>query len=118
MLQFQEKTLFIITTDGLENASHYYGYEQVKRMIQARQEEGWEFLFLGANIDAPAEAARIGIPSDRAETYINDPLGSQAMFDSVASAQCAMRASSERIGAEWSAPIKADRKRRRGLKRW
>ncbi len=61
-----EKTMFIITTDGYENASHRYDYERVRRMIERQKEKyGWEFLFLGANIDAAKEAARFGIGADR-----------------------------------------------------
>ena len=56
-----EKTLFIITTDGMENASHHYTYDKVRNMIERQKERyGWEFLFLGANIDAAAEAKRFG----------------------------------------------------------
>ncbi|MDO4891222.1 MAG: vWA domain-containing protein, partial [Coriobacteriaceae bacterium] len=71
------KTMFIITTDGYENASKKFTYSQVKRLIERKTEDGWEFLFLGANIDAAAEAERIGIASDRAETYVNDSIGNQ-----------------------------------------
>ena len=64
-----EKVIFVITTDGLENSSIEYSYKDVKQMIEARKEDGWEFLFLGANIDAVKEAERIGIARDRAVTY-------------------------------------------------
>ena len=65
-----EKTLFVITTDGMENASRSYSYEKVRAMIEERKEKyGWEFLFLGANIDAAREAARFGIRPDRAANY-------------------------------------------------
>ena len=65
-----EKTLFIITTDGCENASHRYSYETVHRMIERQKTKyGWEFLFLGANIDAAKEAARFGIAAERAANY-------------------------------------------------
>ena len=61
-----EKTLFVITTDGMENASREYNYDRVRRMIQRQKERyGWEFLFLGANIDAAKEAARFGIMEDQ-----------------------------------------------------
>ena len=61
-----EKTLFVITTDGMENASRRYSYEKVREMITRQKEKyGWEFLFLGANIDAAREAARFGIGADR-----------------------------------------------------
>ena len=65
-----EKTLFVITTDGMENASRKYSYRKLKDMIRRQEEEyGWEFLFLGANIDAAKEAARFGIREDRAANY-------------------------------------------------
>ena len=108
-----EKVIFVITTDGLENASHKYGYREVKRTIERKQEEGWEFLFLGANIDAAAEAAHIGICADRAETYIPDSVGNNVMYEAVANATCSMRSSKARVDGSWSAPIANDRKRRR-----
>ncbi|MEE0871062.1 MAG: vWA domain-containing protein, partial [Bacteroidaceae bacterium] len=68
-----EKTLFVITTDGMENASRRYSYEKVREMTQRQKEKyGWEFLFLGANIDAAREAARFGIDADRAADYHAD----------------------------------------------
>ena len=71
-----EKTLFIITTDGYENASRCYDYDKVRKMIQRQKETyGWEFLFLGANIDAAAEAKRFGISADRAVDYLADAEG-------------------------------------------
>ena len=71
-----EKTLFIITTDGYENASRRYDYAKVRKMIEQQKERyGWEFLFLGANIDAAAEAKRFGISADRAVDYLADAEG-------------------------------------------
>jgi len=71
-----EKTVFIITTDGYENASKRYDYDKVRKMIERQKEEyGWEFLFLGANIDAAAEAKRFGISADRAVDYLADAEG-------------------------------------------
>ncbi len=70
-----EKTLFIITTDGMENASHRYTYDRVKKMVERQKAKyGWEFLFLGANIDAIETAGDIGICADRAVTYQSDQL--------------------------------------------
>ena len=75
-----EKTLFVITTDGMENASRRYTYEKVKSMIQRQREQyGWEFLFLGANIDAAREAARFGIRSDCAADSHADSSGTEAV---------------------------------------
>ncbi|MBQ9179868.1 MAG: VWA domain-containing protein [Firmicutes bacterium] len=71
-----EKTLFVITTDGMENASKEYSYKEVKRMIERQSEKyGWEFLFLGANMDAVSEAGRMGIRPERAATFLNDSEG-------------------------------------------
>ena len=69
-------TIFVITTDGLENASKRFGYEKIRRMIEREKEQyGWEFLFLGANMDAVKEAARFGIGADRAVRFENDAQG-------------------------------------------
>jgi len=79
-----QKTLCVIITDGYENASREYSYEKVKEMITKRQEKrGWEFIFLGANIDAVAEAGRFGIKADRAARYENDSEGVEANFGAV-----------------------------------
>ena len=111
-----DKVIFVITTDGLENASKRYTYSQVKRAIECKQEEGWEFLFLGANIDAAAEASRIGIAFDRAATYVPDGYGNQVMYDAVADATVMMQAQpSARIDGDWAAPVRADHKKRGGF---
>ncbi len=79
-----EKTLFVITTDGMENASHHYNYDRVKMMIERNTEKyGWEFLFLGANIDAAKEAARFGIRADRAANYHADSAGTAVVYEAV-----------------------------------
>ena len=71
-----EKTIFVIITDGMENASHKYTYNKVHELIKRKQEEyGWEFVFLGANIDAPREARKFGISESRSVTYKNDEQG-------------------------------------------
>ena len=76
-----EKTLFVITTDGMENASRTYGYEKVERMIRRQKEKyGWEFLFLGANIDAAREAKRFGIDPERAVDYRCDSVGTSQVY--------------------------------------
>ena len=107
-----EKTLFIITTDGYENASRRYDYEKVKKMIQHEKEKyGWEFLFLGANIDAAAEAKRFGISEDRAVTYKCDPAGTALNYDVISEAVCHVRASRPR-DAGWKSRIDEDVKKR------
>lgn len=103
-----EHVAFVITTDGLENASKRYTYDQVKRAIERKQEDGWEFLFMGANIDAAAEAARIGIRADRSATYVADTGGTKAVYESMADATCVLRSTSA-IPDEWAAPIERDR---------
>ena len=76
-----EKTLFIITTDGMENASRRYSYEDVRSMVEhQKSKHGWEFIFLGANIDAAAEASRYGIDSSMAVNYNCDPEGVEISF--------------------------------------
>ena len=79
-----EKTIFIITTDGLENASRRYNYNKVRRMIERQKEKyNWEFIFLGANIDAAAEAAKIGIGASRAARYECDSAGTALNYSVV-----------------------------------
>ena len=103
-----EKTIFVITTDGMENASREYTYDRVKKMIQHEQEKyGWEFLFLGANIDAAKEAARFGITEDRAANYHADHQGTGLVYEAVNAAVCAVRASRP-LENEWRASIDKD----------
>ena len=107
-----EKTMFIITTDGYENASRRYDYEKVRQMIGRQKEKyGWEFLFLGANIDAAAEAGRFGISADRAVTYKCDEAGTALNYEVISEAVCAVRAS-EPLGADWKKRIDEDVQRR------
>ncbi len=75
-----EHTLFVITTDGYENASHKYSSAEVKKMVSAQKEAGWQFLFLGANIDAVETARSYGIDDDKSVNYVNDGLGHQRNF--------------------------------------
>ena len=108
-----ERTLFIITTDGMENASRRYTYEKVKRMIQRQEEQyGWEFLFMGANIDATAEASRIGIRMERAVRYHCDSEGTALNYDVMEQAVCAMRKGTG-IRDNWKERIERDFKSRR-----
>jgi uncharacterized protein YegL len=103
-----EHTMFVITTDGMENASHRYDAARVKRMVEHEKEKyGWEFLFLGANIDAVGTASRFGIGADRAVNYRADAQGTQVIYDTVADTVCQMRASAP-ISADWSARIQKD----------
>ena len=103
-----EHTIFVITTDGMENASRRFDSETVKRMIErAKEEHGWEFLFLAANIDAVETAAHIGISEERAANYRSDKSGTKRMFGAMAEAVCAMRCSAE-PPKDWKADIERD----------
>lgn len=92
-----EKTIFVITTDGLENASRRYSYDKVRRMIERQKERyNWEFIFLGANIDAAAEAARFGISASRSARYEHDGEGTALNYEVVSKAVSAVRMSKSR----------------------
>ena len=108
-----EKTLFVITTDGMENASRRYTYDKVKAMIEHQREKyGWEFLFLGANIDAAREAARFGIRADRAANYHADHIGTEVIYEAVSEAVCQVRSCAAPLSADWKRKIDADYKGR------
>ena len=108
-----EKTLFVITTDGMENASRNYNYHRIKEMIQRQQEKyGWEFLFLGANIDAVKEAARFGINADRATNYHADSLGTESLYESVNDAISYMRCTDAPLSAKWKRSVEEDFRKR------
>lgn len=106
-----KSVIFVIATDGMENASRSYTYEAVKKLISKKQKKGWEFLFLGANIDAAEEASRMGIASDHAATYIADECGSAAMYEAVEGATCLLRFGGA-LDDSWTESIDRDRKRR------
>ena len=107
-----EKTLFVIITDGMENASHRYSAERVKDMIKNQQEKyGWEFLFLGANIDAVAAANNIGIREDRAVKFCCDEAGTALNYESIGRAVSSLRECNA-IPASWKADIERDEKAR------
>ena len=107
-----EKTLFVITTDGMENASREYTYDRVRRMIGHEKEKyGWEFLFLGANIDAAKEAARFGISEDRAANYHADHRGTAVIYEAVSEAVCSVRASRP-MSAAWKRRVDEDYRKR------
>ena len=109
-------TMFIITTDGMENASRKYTSDRVKQMIERQKEQyGWEFLFIGANIDAVETAARYGIDQDRAVNYNADCQGTQIVYETVSRAVCNVRANSK-LKADWSKDINADFEKRRRTK--
>ena len=103
-----EKTVFVITTDGMENASKTYTYGRVQEMIKRQTEKyGWEFLFLGANIDAKAEAGRLGIRERRAVKYQNDKKGTALNYKVVGEAIAELRCCSA-ISDDWAEEIEED----------
>ena len=108
-----EHTVFVITTDGMENASHRYTADKVKNMVQRQTEKyGWEFLFLGANIDAVETASNIGIAKDRAVNYHSDKEGTalnySVMSEAIENVRCA-----KPLTADWKAEIDRDYKNRK-----
>jgi uncharacterized protein YegL len=106
------KTIFVITTDGMENASKRYSYDDVKRMIERQREQyGWEFLFLGANMDAISTARRFGIREDRAVRYECDAKGTALNYAVVSDAVGCVR-KGKKLDASWKAPIEQDYKAR------
>ena len=110
-----EHTLVVITTDGLENASKHYTASQVKQLIEAQKEAGWEFLFFGANIDAVATAAGFGIEKERAVDFNNDGEGINLNFEGVCKFIKTMSAGAPN-GAEWKRDIEKDYKCRKKQK--
>ena len=103
-----EHTMFVIITDGMENASRFYRSERVKQMIERQKERyGWEFLFLGANIDAVETAGRFGIGADRAVNYHSDRRGTRLNYEVLGEAISAVRCSAP-LGADWKRRIDED----------
>ena len=100
-------TMLVITTDGLENASTKYSSDEVKKMIEAKKEEGWEFLFIGANIDSVETAKHFGIDADRAVNYHADTIGTAVLYDTVCEAVGCVRSSAP-LKASWKKKIKED----------
>ncbi|MCL2815130.1 MAG: VWA domain-containing protein [Oscillospiraceae bacterium] len=112
-----QKVLFVITTDGMENSSREFGYEKIKAAIESQKTEyGWEFIFLGANIDAVDVANRIGIAKNRAQTFHNDAAGIAANYEALSETMSLMRAAPSMevgISDDWGKKIKADFKSRK-----
>lgn len=113
-----EKTLFIITTDGQENSSRRYDYKRVKHMVERQKEKfGWEFLFLGANIDAAAEAEKFGIRKERAVDYHADHAGTAVNYKALSKAVSTVRSCKKECMEEaltgWDEEIRVDYKSRK-----
>ena len=107
-----EHTIFIITTDGMENSSRRYSYDKVKKLVERQQKKyGWEFLFLGANMDAITEAGKFGIKADHATNYVCDEKGTQinyrAMSKAVSMIRCA-EACAAPLSASWKQEVEED----------
>lgn len=106
--ELAEKVLFVITTDGMENASREYSYEKVKEMIERQKEKyGWEFIFLGANIDALSTAAKFGINEDFAVDYHADSVGTQVNFEVLNEAVTSIR-QGKKMDRTWKEAIEKD----------
>ena len=104
-----EKTLFIITTDGLENASRYYTYDKVRSMIERQKGHyGWEFIFLGANIDVAEEARRFGIDESMAANYRSDEAGTTLNYEVISDVVTSVRMCEEPLSASWKMRIDED----------
>lgn len=106
-----DKTMFIITTDGMENASHKYSLAETKRMIEECKENGWEFIFLAANIDAYETARDYGFDEESTVNYVNDEEGTDIKFCCVGKAISSIRSSGV-LDREWNFEAKEDFKRR------
>lgn len=103
-----ERTLFVITTDGMENASRCYSAQRVRQMIRKQKETcGWEFLFLGANIDAVETAGHLGIAPERAVNYHCDGEGTRLNYETVSQVVSCFRCNAP-LKADWKAAIERD----------
>ncbi len=100
-------TMLVITTDGMENASRKYSSAGIKKMISAQKEGGWEFLFIGANIDAVETAAKYGIAEDRAVNYNADKKGTRVVYEALSKAVSGVRKCAP-LSADWSEDINKD----------
>lgn len=111
-----EYTLFVITTDGMENASHRYRSEDIRKLISTQQGKGWQFLFLGANIDAVGTAVSYGIDAANAVDYYADSTGTEVCYDAVSEAVSAVRGNVPLGSSSWKSRVSSDYEKR-GRKR-
>ena len=109
-----EKTIFVIMTDGYENASRRYDYDEIRRMITRQKKKyGWEFMFLGANIDVISEARKFGVDEEMAVEFLNDKKGTAVSYDAICGAVSNCRTYGA-VPPTWKANIENDRRSRRG----
>ena len=107
-----EKTIFVIMTDGYENASRNYRYNEIRRMITRQKKKyGWEFMFLGANIDVISEARKFGVDEEMAVEFLNDKKGTAVSYDAICGAVSNCRTYGA-VPPTWKANIENDRRRR------
>lgn len=109
------RTLFVITTDGMENASRRFSSDEVRKLIENQKEKGWEFLFLGANIDAVETARSFGISEDNAVDYLNVSKGLGSAYASISHACCRFTEKGS-VGRDWKKAARDDHARRSGRK--
>lgn len=102
-----QSTMFVITTDGLENASKEYSGDKVRKMIEDKKKDGWEFIFIGANIDAVGTAKSFGIGADRAVNYHADSRGTEVLYGTVCNAVSSVRRRAP-LAESWSEDIEND----------
>lgn len=106
-----EKTVFVITTDGMENSSYCFGLTELRKLVKEHEKKGWEFLFLGANIDAPEVAYSMGMRRDRAVRYESDSVGTALNYEVISETLSDMRLG-KNIDESWKKRIEEDRQKR------
>lgn len=106
-----ERTMFVITTDGLENASREFSGDEVKKLVQEKKGQGWEFLFIGANIDSVETAGKIGIAADRAVNYHADKKGTKVLYEAVSESVLRLRKRAP-LKDDWKKTIQEDFEKR------
>ncbi len=109
--QRADKVLFVITTDGMENSSREYSAAKIKTLIETQRKAGWEFLFLGANIDAAAAAEEIGIAKDRSIQYLADSEGTVLNYEVLTKTVSQFRSNGV-INEDWKDDIEKDFQKR------
>lgn len=105
--QRPEKVIMFITTDGMENSSTEFSFRKISRMIDKQTKKGWEFIFMGANMDAIDVAGRMGIAAERAVTYRADEKGTSLNFKTINEVACALRTNSS-LAPDWKKTIEMD----------